>query len=44
MGNIKELLWVKFRFLSGKIAAETITMLEEAFKDEVMGKTKVRLA
>ena len=28
-------------FLLGKTAAETATMLQEAFKDEAMGKTQV---
>ena len=30
---------MKFCFLLGKIEAETVTMLMEAFKDEAMGKT-----
>jgi len=32
-------LCVKFCFLLGKIAPETVTMLKEAFKDEAMDKT-----
>jgi len=44
MADLKERVCVKFRFLLGKIAAGTIARLEEAFKDEAMGKTKVRVA
>jgi len=32
---------MKFCFLLGKTAAETVTMLKEAIKDEVIGKTQV---
>jgi len=32
---------VKFCFLMGKTAAETVTVLREAFKDIVVGKTCV---
>jgi hypothetical protein len=32
---------VKFCFFLGKTAAETVTMLKEAFKDEAMGQTQV---
>jgi hypothetical protein len=34
---------MKFWFLLGKTAAETVTMLKEAFKDENMDKTSVRV-
>jgi len=44
MADFKERMCVKFRFLLGNLAAETVTMLEEAFKDEAMGKTRVRMA
>ena len=33
-------LCVKFCFLLGKTAVETVTMLKEAFKDKSMGKTR----
>jgi hypothetical protein len=32
---------VKFCFLLGKTAAETVTVLKEAFKDDAMGKAQV---
>ena len=32
---------MRFCFLLGKTAAETVTMIEEAFKDKAMGKTQV---
>jgi hypothetical protein len=32
---------VKFCFLLGKTAAETVMMLKETFKDEAMGTTQV---
>ena len=32
---------VKFRFLFGKSAAETVLMLQEAFKEEALNKTQV---
>jgi hypothetical protein len=42
MPDLKEqVVWVKFCFLSGKTAAETVTMLKEACEDEAMGKNKV---
>jgi hypothetical protein len=42
MADLKEQrVFVKFCFLLGKTAAETVTMLKEAFKDEAMGKTQV---
>ena len=41
MAELKEQACVKFCFLLGKTAAETITMFKEAVKDEVMGKTQV---
>jgi hypothetical protein len=33
---------VKFCLLLGKTAAETVTMLKEAFKDEAVGETQVQ--
>jgi len=42
MANVKELqACAKFRFLLGKTAAITVTMLKEDFKDEAYGKTQV---
>ena len=32
---------MKFCFILGKTAAQTVTMLKEALKDEAMGKTQV---
>ena len=37
----EQLVWVKFCFLFGKTAAETVTICKEACKDEAMGKTQV---
>jgi hypothetical protein len=34
-------VFVKFGFVLGKTAAETVTVLEEAFKEKAMGKTQV---
>ena len=44
MADFKE-QWVcvRFWFMLGKTAAETVTMLKEAFEDEDMGKTKVQV-
>ena len=33
--NKEQRVWVKFCFLLGKSAAETVLMLQEAFKEEV---------
>jgi hypothetical protein len=42
MSDLKEqVVWVKFCFLLGKTAAETVTLLKEACKDEAMCKTQV---
>jgi hypothetical protein len=42
MADLKEQrVCVKLCFLVGKTAAETVTVLKEAFKDEAMGKTQV---
>ena len=42
MADLKEqCVCVKFCFILGKTAAQTVTMLKEALKDEAMGKTQV---
>ena len=42
MGDNKEQrVCVKFCFLLGKSAAETVLMLQEAFKEEALSKTQV---
>lgn len=42
MADLKEQwVFVKFGFVLGKTAAETVTVLEEAFKEKAMGKTQV---
>jgi len=39
--NKQQRVCVKFCFLSGKSAAETVLMLQEAFKEEALSKTQV---
>jgi len=39
--NKDQTVCVKFCFLLGKSAAETVLMLQEAFKEEVLSKTQV---
>ena len=39
--NREQRLWVTFCFLLGKSAAETVVMLQEAFKEETLSKTQV---
>jgi len=39
--NKEQRLCVKFYFLLGKSGAETVLMLQEAFKEEALRKTKV---
>ena len=38
--NKEQRLCVKFCFLLGKSAAETVLMLQEAFKEEALSKTQ----
>jgi len=40
-GNKEQRVCVKFCFLLGKSAAETVLMLQEAFKEEALSKTQV---
>jgi hypothetical protein len=40
MADLNERVCVKFCFLLGKTAAETVTILKEDFRDEAMGKTR----
>ena len=39
--NKEQRVCMKFCFLLGKSAAETILMLQEAFKEEALSKTEV---
>jgi len=39
--NKEHRMCVKFCFLLGKSAAETVLMLQEAFKEEALSKTQV---
>ena len=39
--NKEQRLCVKFYFLLGTLAAETVLMLQEAFKEEVLSTTQV---
>ena len=39
--NKEQRVCVKFCFLLGKSAAETVLMLQEAFKEEVLSRTQV---
>ena len=39
MADLEVLVCLKFCFLLGKTAAETVTLLKETFKDAAMGKT-----
>jgi len=39
--NKEQRVCVKFCFLLGKSAAETVLMLQEGFKEEVFSKTQV---
>jgi len=41
MADLKERVCVRFCFLLGKTAAETVTMLREAFKEEVLSQARV---
>ena len=42
MADLKEQrVCINFRFLLGKTAAETVTMLREAFKEESLGQSRV---
>jgi len=41
MAELKEWMFEKFCFTLGKTAAETITVLKEAFKDDTTGKAQV---
>jgi len=41
MADLKERVCIKFCFLLGKTAAETVTMLREAFKEEALGQARV---
>jgi len=42
MADLKEQrVCIKFCFLLGKTAAETVTMLREAFKEEAMSQARV---
>jgi len=39
--NKEQRVCVKFRFLLGKSAAETVLMLQEAFKEDALSRTQV---
>jgi hypothetical protein len=39
--NKEQKVCVKFRFLLGTSAAETVLMLQEAFKEEALSKTQL---
>jgi hypothetical protein len=39
--KLEQLLAVKFSFLLGKMAGETVVMLETAYKEAALGKTQV---
>ena len=41
MTDLKERVCIKFCFLLGKTAAETVTMLREAFKEEASSQAEV---
>ena len=41
MADLKERVGIKFCFLLGKTAAETVTMLREAFKVEALNQERV---
>ena len=41
MADIKECVCIVFFFLLGKTAAETVTMLREAFKEEALSQARV---
>ena len=39
--NKEQRVWVKFCFLLGKSATETVLMLQEVFKEEALRRTEV---
>ena len=41
MPDLKERVCIRFCFLLGKTAAETVTMLQEAFKEEALSQARV---
>ena len=41
MADLKERVRIKFCFLLGKAAAETVTMFQEAFKEEALSQGRV---
>jgi len=41
MADLKERVCIRFCFLLGKTAAETVTMLREAFKEEALRQARV---
>jgi len=41
MADLKEHVYIKFCFLLGKTAAETVTVLQEAFKEEALSQAMV---
>jgi len=41
MSDLKERVYIKLCFLLGKTAAETVTMLREAFKEEALSQARV---
>jgi len=41
MADLKERVCIKFCFLLGETAAETVTMLREAFKEEALSQARV---
>jgi len=41
MADLKERVCIRFCFLLGKTAAETVTMLREAFEEEALSQARV---
>ena len=41
MADLKERVCIRFCFLLGKTAAETVTMLREAFKEKALSQARV---
>jgi len=41
MADLKERVCIRFCFLLGKTAAETVTLLREAFKEEALSQARV---
>jgi len=41
MSDLKERVCIRFCFLLGKTAAETVTMLREAFKEQALSQARV---